>query len=62
MVNNPSQTSVPFTWRSLLWRLLLTGLLLLALAGPGLTLFRNVTDHAEVPVLPPLSQQVEEGR
>ncbi len=60
MVNSPSP--VRFTWQALLWRLLLTILLLLALAGPGLTLFHHAIDPSEAPVLPTLSQKAEEGR
>jgi hypothetical protein len=60
MVNSPS--SVRLTWQSLLWRLLLTVLLLLALAGPGLTLFHHVIDPSEAPVLPTLNQKAGEGR
>lgn len=48
-----------FTWQSLLWRLLLTLLLLLALAGPGLTLFERVTSQANSPVT---SSLTGEGR
>ncbi len=47
MVNSPQQTNVNFTWQALLWRLLLTGLLLLALTGPGLSLFGQVTASSE---------------
>ncbi|NJN96172.1 MAG: hypothetical protein HC875_19715 [Anaerolineales bacterium] len=60
MLNN--HTAVEFTWQALLWRLLLTLLLLLALAGPGLTLFRSVTSRSGTRTLPALSQEAKEGR
>jgi hypothetical protein len=44
MLNGSNNPTVQFTWQALLWRLLLTLLLLSALAGPGLTLFRSVTN------------------
>lgn len=62
MVNSPSHSPVRLTWQSLLWRLLLTILLLLALAGSGLTHFHHVIDPSEAPALPTLSQKAEEGR
>ncbi len=58
----PNNSTVHFTWQALLWRLLLTLLLLLALAGPGLTLFRSVTNRAETRALPRLGQEIEDGR
>ncbi|HXV43424.1 MAG TPA: hypothetical protein VEC96_10195 [Anaerolineae bacterium] len=61
MLNSPNNPTVQFTWQALLWRLLLTLLLLSALAGPGLTLFRSVTDRSETRALPNLSQEVERG-
>ncbi len=61
MVNSPSHTPVRFTWQSLLWRLLVTILLLLALAGPGLTLFHSATSHSEAPTFPTLNHKAEAG-
>jgi hypothetical protein len=62
MINNSNQANIPlFTWQALLWRLLLTVLLLLALAGPGLTLFRHVTSRAGARALPALHQPIETG-
>jgi hypothetical protein len=60
MFNN--HTAVQLSWQALLWRLLLTLLLLLALAGPGLTLFRNVTNRSGTRALPTLGQEAEDGR
>jgi len=60
MLDNPNNSTIQFTWQALLWRLLLTLLLLLALAGPGLTLFRSVTSRAEA--LPGLRQDPENSR
>lgn len=60
MLSNNS--TIQFTWQALLWRLLLTLLLLLALAGPGLTLFRSVTSRSGAQALPTLGQDVEGGR
>jgi hypothetical protein len=61
MVNSPSHTPVRFTWQSLLWRLLVTILLLLALAGPGLTLFHRATAHSEAPTFSTLNHTGEVG-
>jgi hypothetical protein len=61
MLNSPNNPTAQFTWQALLWRLLLTLLLLSALAGPGLTLFRSVTNRSEARTLPRLSQEVERG-
>lgn len=59
MLNGSNNPIVQLSWQALLWRLLLTLLLLSALAGPGLTLFRNVTNQAEARALPPLRQEIE---
>jgi len=64
MVNNsnqPAMTTVHLTWQALLWRLLITLLLLLALTGPGLTIFSTVTAKPEAQVLPPLARDIEPG-
>lgn len=49
--------AIHIPWQSLLWRLLLTLLLLLALAGPGLTLFERVTSQANSPVTSSLTRE-----
>lgn len=59
MLNN--HTAVIISWQALLWRLLLTLLLLLALAGPGLTLFRSITSRTGTRTLPAVSQEAKEG-
>ncbi len=61
MPNDATNFAANFTWQSLLWRLLLTLLLLLALAGPGLTWFEQVTSQANSPVISPFNQAVEDG-
>lgn len=61
MPNDATNLAVNFTWQSLLWRLLLTLLLLLALAGPGLTLFERVTSQTNVPITSPLNYPGEDG-
>jgi hypothetical protein len=53
MIKNPNP-SLEFSWQALLWRLLLTLLLLLALAGPGLTFFKSVTSRPGTRALPSL--------
>ena len=59
MVNNPNNPNFQLTWQAILWRLLLTLLLLLALGGPGFTLFEIVTTRAETRALPELTQPAE---
>ncbi len=62
MINNsnqPAAVNIRFTWQAILWRLLLTGLLLLFLAGSGLTIFSTATTRPDAHVLPPLTQEVE---
>ena len=61
MVNSPNKTNIHFTWQALLWRLLLTLLLLLALAGPGLTLFKAITSRPGTRALPALTQQTDDS-
>lgn len=65
MVNHPNlQAAVNYqlSWPAIFWRLLLTLLLLLMLAGPGLNLFRAVTANPDSRVLPPLSQEGDRGK
>ncbi len=62
MVNSQNQANIHhLTWQGLLWRLLLTVVLLLALAGPGLTLFRHATSRAGARALPALTQPNEQS-
>jgi hypothetical protein len=56
MINSPDQTNIQMTWQALLWRVILTLLLLLALAGPGLNLFSAITAPAESQPLPAFSR------
>ncbi|MBN1219781.1 MAG: hypothetical protein JXM69_12700 [Anaerolineae bacterium] len=58
MVNQLNQSAVAniqLTWQMILWRLLLTVLLLVILAGSGVTIFSSVTTRADARVLPTLS-------
>lgn len=59
--NQPAVAAVQISWQDIIWRLLITLLLLLALAGPGLTLFSAVTAKPEAQVLPTLVQDIEPG-
>ncbi len=63
MINNsnqPAAANIRFTWQDILWRLLLTGLLLLFLAGSGLTtIFSTATTRPDAHVLTPLTQEIE---
>jgi hypothetical protein len=54
-INSSSTVNIQVTWQSLLWRLVLTGLLLLLLAASGMTMFHNATSHPEARVLPTLT-------
>jgi len=60
--NQPVVTTVQLSWQAIFWRLLITLLLLLALAGPGLTIFSTVTAKPETQILPPVAQDVEPGK
>jgi len=60
MLNTPNHGKIQFTWQDMLWRLLVTLLLLLFLAGFGLTVFNTVTNQPDTQVLPTLPQGVEE--
>jgi hypothetical protein len=62
MINKQNQLDIAhirFTWQALLWRLLLTGLILLLLAGSRLTIFNSATSRPDTHVLPPASQAIE---
>jgi hypothetical protein len=62
MINNPDQSNIYLTWQAILWRLLLTLLVLLALAGPGLNLFGAITASSETQPRSGFNQEVEAGR
>lgn len=62
MINSADQTNIQVTWQALLWRVLLTLLLLLALAGPGLNLFSAITAPADSQTVPTFSQEIKRGR
>lgn len=65
MVNHSNQTTsaqIQLTWSDIFWRLLLTLLLLLMLAGPGLTIFSAVTAKPDNHVLPQPPPSVEQGK
>ena len=57
----PPPANIQFAWPDLLWRLVFTLLLLVVLAGFGLTIFKTVTTRSDVRVLPPLTQEVEDA-
>ena len=54
-INSSPMVNIQVTWQSLLWRLVLTGLLLLLLAGSGVTIFHNATSRPDARVLPTLT-------
>jgi hypothetical protein len=60
-LNQSSIASMQLTWQSILWRLVLTALLLLLLAGSGVTIFKPVITRPGTQVLPPLTQGIEAG-
>ena len=60
--NQPAVTTAQLSWQAIFWRLLITLLLLLALAGPGLTIFSTVTAKPDAQVLPTLAQDFEPGK
>jgi len=60
--NQPTVTAVQLSWQDIFWRLLITLLLLLALAGPGLTIFTAITARPEAQILPPLTHDFEPGK
>jgi len=62
MVNDAhpsSPTNIQVTWKAILWRLILTALLLLFLLGSNLTIFKSVIDQPDAHVLPSLTHQTE---
>jgi hypothetical protein len=54
-INSSPMVNIQVSWQSLLWRLVLTGLLLLLLAGSGVTIFHNATSRPDAHVLPTLT-------
>lgn len=59
MVNQPNYGDIKFTWQAVLWRLLLTALLLAFLAGSGLTIFKDATSQPEARVRPTAAGSIE---
>jgi hypothetical protein len=57
MVPMINQNNIQLTWPDILWRLILTLFLLVALAGSGITLFKSVTDQPNSQVLPALTHE-----
>jgi hypothetical protein len=55
MIKSSDQGNTEFTWQSIVWRLFLTALLLIILAGAGVTIFSHVTDQPNTQVLPTLT-------
>jgi hypothetical protein len=62
MINHPDQSKIYLTWQAIMWRLLLTLLLLVALAGSGLNLFSAISTPTETQTLPSFPQEMEAGR
>jgi hypothetical protein len=60
--NQPAATTVQLSWQAIFWRLLITLLLLLALAGPGLTIFSTVTAKPDAQVLPTFTRDIKLGK
>jgi nucleoside recognition membrane protein YjiH len=60
--NQPAVTTVQLSWQAIFWRLLITLLLLLALAGPGLTIFSAVTAKPDAQILPTFARDIEPGK
>jgi hypothetical protein len=54
-INSSPMVNLQVSWQSLLWRLVLTGLLLLLLAGSSVTIFHNATSRPDAQVLPTLT-------
>ena len=62
MINHPDQSKFYLTWQAIVWRLLLTLLLLVALAGSGLNLLSAISTPTETQQLPGFPQEIEVGR
>jgi len=52
MINQPNYGDIKFTWQGMLWRLVLTVLLLVVLAGSAVTIFQDLTSPPGTQVLP----------
>lgn len=61
MVNSPNQSGIQLTRQAILWRLILTGLLLMVLAGSSLTIFNGITPQPDTRVLPTLPYSADAG-
>lgn len=59
MTEHIHQSNIHLTWQAILWRLVLTGFLLVALASSSFALFDTVAEHSDTPVLPILSQDTD---
>jgi len=57
MLYSPNKNNLHLTRQAIIWRLILTALLLLVLAGSSLTVFNSVTTRPETSVLPTKSVQ-----
>jgi hypothetical protein len=55
MNNHLKPEDIQLTWQALIWRLLLTAFLLLALISAGLPIFRTITTLPNTHVLPALT-------
>jgi hypothetical protein len=60
-LNQSSVVAMQLTWQSIGWRLVLTALLLLLLAGSGVTIFNPVMTQPDTRVLPSLNQGTGAG-
>lgn len=52
MIETTDQGKIQFTWQAMLWRLVLTGSILVALANSGSVLFDSVTERTGAETLP----------
>jgi hypothetical protein len=58
MINSSNHGDYQLTRQAMLWRLILTALLLLFLTISSLTIFKNVTSQPDAQVLPTLPYEV----
>lgn len=56
MINTPEHSNTQFSWPDILWRLLLTILILILLTGFSLTVFGHLTSQPDSRALPTLTQ------
>ena len=59
MVDSQQQTSIEFSWQALVWRVLLTALLLAVLAGSTLTVFSHNDSTPDPSALPAFDYEAE---